>query len=146
MDEDYPECLRSMEDCAYSGVALFDSLHSFFQFNKHPSLWQAAFKPTSLESTRWLAELMLKLKRSTNGSTFAFEFEEASLVLLHKAIVLPREFKFLSEGPARPDTKSMLTYEMFLPFRQTHKTHKNNQRCVPADELPLFYKNKGKDH
>lgn len=124
-----------MESTAYSGVALFLSLHDFFRSNLRPTIPEAAYKPTEEETLRWLDELIGKFKESTDESKFVFGTEPALLVLSRK-LLLAREFKFKS-----PDTKSMITYELFLPFEVRNQ---DNDRCVSVDDLPAFYKNKGK--
>lgn len=142
-EEKNAECLKSMERIAYSGVALFMALEDFFDFNRHAVLPEAAFKPTKAETTRWLDKLMDRFEEDTDGPTFAFESEEAWQVLSNRKTILPRELKFLIEGEGRtgPNRKSMLTYELFLPFENKNP---NKDRCVPVDDLPLFFKNKGR--
>lgn len=127
--------MKSFEETAYSGVALFLTLRDFFQFNLHPTISEAAFKPTESETNRMLDEMIGNFNENTDGPTFAFGSQSALLVLDRK-ILLAREFKFKSV-----DTKSVLTYELFLPFQNKNP---DNGRCVPVGDLPLFYKNKGK--
>ena len=135
------ECVETFERKADSGCSIFENFFWVTNLNSYPLSKGAHSKPTISEALKILEELFEKLK--TGGTeTFAFKSERPEDVFFHKKIVLPREFHFLTEGSDRvqPDTKSMLTYDQFLPFNNKNHVDEN---CVPIDKLPWFYKNKG---
>ena len=133
------KCLEIFERKAFSGRNVFSILKRLTKYNEYP-IFDADSKPTSLEAIKILEKLFEKLK--TSADAFALKSERPWDVFFYKNIILPREFHFLTEGSDRvgPDTKSMFTYDQFLPFNT--KDHVD-QNCVPVEDLPLFYKNKG---
>ena len=135
-------CVETFEGKAYSGYNIFYNFYWVTNANNYPISDEADTKPTSSEAIKILEELFEKLK--TGGTeTFAFKSERPHDVFYYKEIVLPREFHFLTEGSDRvqPDTKSMLTYDQFLPFNNKNHVDKN---CVPIEKLPWFYKDRVK--
>ena len=136
-------CLKVFERKAFSGLEVLDSLKLLAFYNWSPSPEEANFKPKPREAIKTLEKLMDNLKASTGGQTFAFGHDDASDVYWLRKINVPREFKFLKKDSDRvgPETRSMLTYDQFLPFNnQNH----DNRDCVAAKDLPRFFKNKGK--
>ena len=81
---------------------------------------------------------------SADEQTFAFKSVRALDVYYDNQVVLPKEFKFMKNGATRvtPDTTSILIYDHLLPFNNAKH---NDVDCVPAKNLPLFYKKKGGD-
>lgn len=141
--EENAKCLRSFDDTAYSGLFVFIMIERFAIENKHAIYDYAYAKPTTLETKDRLEKLMDELKTGADGLTFAFKSERATKVYYYQRILRPKEFKFLKEDlqSIQPGTKSMLTYEQFLPFNnQLH----NDEGCVSVEDLPRFYKEKGR--
>ena len=142
--ENKSKCVKSFERKAVIGLEVFEVLNRMTSYNWSPFSIYAAFRPDMDELIETLKKLMEKFTTRTGGQTFAFRHDNASEVYWHKEINVPREFKFLKKGSDQigPKTKSMLTYEQFLPFNnQNH----DNRGCVTAKDLPRFYKKKGKE-
>lgn len=95
-----------------------------------------------MEATDILEKLFEELNTVADGQTFAFKDKKVSEVYYYLGLVVRGEFKFLTDGPVQPDTESMLHYEQYLPFNNRQHT---DEGCVPANDLPVFYKNKGKE-
>ena len=142
-EESKAECVESFKVKAWSGLQLFRILDEINRYNWPPANTEANFKPEIHETIETLEKLMDKLKVSTDGQTFAFRDEVASKVY-YKEIFLPKEFKFLNKSSDRigPKMKSILKYEQFLPFN--NHDH-DNRDCVAFNDLPWFYKHKGKE-
>ena len=140
-EESNARCVKLFALKANSGSAFLQNLRTMTIYNWSPIWEEANFEPETLESVKKLEKLMEKLKASTGGHRFAFERYGASEVWL-KGIYVAREFKFLKKGSDRvgQETKSMLTFEQFLPFN--NKNH-DNKDCVAIKDLPMFYKKKG---
>lgn len=93
---------------------------------------------------------MGKFKKVANeNQTFAFESESASDVYRFRKIVFLYDFKFFTERAFQvnleesgPNTMGMIVYEQHMPFNNKLYT---DHGCVPAENLPLFYKSKGND-
>ena len=138
--ENQAKCLIFFEETAESGFAVFRTLHDFFEGNQLPKNDNANHKPMLLEGVEILNQTMEELKRTAaDGQTFALASDYALDVYYDLKIVLPRKFEFLTEnsnGLVDSDPKSLLTYDLFLPFN--NKLHKN-AGCVPVEKLPLFY-------
>lgn len=145
-EEDNVRCLKSFQLISYSGQSVFETLERFVIEHKNAVKFEAAYKPRTSVAVKRLQKWMDELKNDAEGQTFAMASESAWDIYSNKSIVLPKEFKFLTKGsePIGPETRTMLTYVEFLPFNSPHKPH-NDEACVPASELPLFYKNKGVD-
>ena len=89
-----------------------------------------------------LERLFEKLNTGADGQTFALKGELALRVYFFKRLILPREFKYQTDGSVRPDTKIMANFDQLLSFNSDRHT---DEGCNPVENLPLFYKNKGKE-
>ena len=138
------QCLKSFFQTASKGYYLFGLLSDSFFSSPFPEIVDyVGGTPSGTVLSALFEQLLEKLKTGAESDqTFAFKYESTYKVYYWKDIVLPREFKFLTEGSVQPDTKSMLTYDQFFPFNNKNHVDTN---CVPVEELPLFYKNKGID-
>lgn len=136
--------MESFEQTAFSGFGLLTVFEKFYLDNVYPTDSFADYEPTNSEAVEALKKLISQLKTEDDNQTFAFSSDSASDVYFYGKIVLPREFKFLKESSKRVgrETKNMLTYDQFLPF---YNLHHKDENCAPAKDLPLFYKNKGKE-
>ena len=134
------KCLDSFARKAFSGLSVFNNLRILTIFNWSPTYHQADFKPEIPEVIEMLEKLMDKLKTSTGGQTFAFGDDSAYNVYWYKQISALKEFKFLKKAPhpIYPVTKSLLTFELLLPFNNKNP----DTDCVSVNGLPLFYKNR----
>lgn len=139
------KCIKIFDDTAYSGANVFVDLKWLAKFNKCPTQDSAGFKPTSWELIKNLGKLLSELQYASDDQTLAFSWAHAEQLYFHRGFALLREFKFLKDdlGKVLPSTRSMINFEQFLPFHNKKHTDKN---CVPVEELPLFYKTKGKDY
>ena len=139
-EENESKCVESFEKIAWSGYSVFGDLEDMFVSNRHPNLLSAGATPDYLELKEMLEKLIDKLATTTDGQTFAFASENPFDVQNNRKIVIPKEFKFLREGPGS-ELKVRLIYDQFMPFNNEH--HKE-EGCVAAEDLPGFYKEKGK--
>ena len=133
------KCVQTFERMVFFATNVFENLHDVSMRNSYP-IWSGDFKPTRTEAIRILERLFEKLNTGADGQTFALKGEQASEVFYRRELVLPGEFKFLTNGPVQPETESMLTYEQYLPFNSDRHT---DEGCVPLEKLPRFYKKKG---
>ena len=137
------KCLPPFERTANSGWAVFETLDRFFVENKYSNHDDLAdFEPTNRETLEELRELLSPRKASSHSQTFAFG--AAHYEVFFTELVLPIEFQFLKGGSDRlgPETRSMISFELLLPFNNRNGKEEN---CVPAKNLPWFYKNKGEN-
>ena len=137
------DCLKSFTDTAYSGYGVFEILHRFAERNQTPYIVNEAHYTPGIR--KQVAELAKLIDDIILGNwQFALRYEGASYIHNAFAIFPPKEFKLLKEGRQgiQPDTKSMIIYDQLLPFN--NPLH-NDEGCVPVEQLPLFYKKKGKN-
>ena len=142
-NEPNAQCLEIFFRTSDLGHSLFSLLRDVFEQNCNPINDDADFTPKSGAFFKMFEKLFDELKTGSDEmKTFALKSERAFDVFFDSEIVRPREFKFLTEGSDRvqPDTKSMLIFDQFFPFNNKNHVDTN---CVPVEELPLFYKNKG---
>ena len=137
--EDRVKCLKGFERMAFSGYAVFSNLRRLFRYNSFPLDSDEDCEPTNLEAIQNLEKTLKGLQ--IDEHTFALESETAADVFFYKNIALPREFRFLGEGSDRSNLKSILAYDVYLPFN--NKNHEDG-KCAVIDYLPLFYKKKGR--
>ena len=136
--EGHVECLERFESKMFSGYSVLSTFERFSKFNRQAADMDADYKPTTSQSIDLLRKLIKQLQ--TDGQTFALRSENVVDIYLYKGLALPREFKFLAGDQA--DAKSMLIYDLCLPFNSNKHDSKN---CVPVKELPRFFKEKGKE-
>ena len=134
-------CVRTFGDMIFSASNIFENLVEVSMYNSYPT-WGGDFKPTETETFRILERLLEKLNTDADGQTFALKDQDAVDLFYKRGLVLPVEFKFLTNGPVQSETESMLTYDQYLPFNSDRHT---DEGCVPLKELPSFYKNKGRE-
>ena len=134
------KCVKTFEQMIFSATRVFENFEEISKYNKYP-IWGDDLKPSSLEAIEILEKLFEKLNTAGDGQTFALKDEEAFKVYHRKALVLPKEFKFLTDGSVQPDTESEFIYYQYLPFNSDRHT---DEGCVPIEELSRFYKNKGR--
>lgn len=139
-EENFIRCLEHFEQKASAAYYVFSTLERMFRFNSYPINDEADYKPTNTEAIETLGKLFDELKTGANGQTFALKSEKAFDFYFKDGFVLPREFKFLTEGPASLN-KGMITLDQYFPFNNQHHEDTN---CVPVEKLPSFYKTKGK--
>lgn len=140
-EEDEVQCVKTLFEVVKKGDSLFGYLERLYRLNWQPGS-ESNSSPTYLEAVDILAKLMDQLKINADGQTFAFAEENAEEVY-ECGLILPKKFKFLTKGLDRvgPRTRSMVIYDQFMPFN--NKNH-NEINCVTLDNLPRFYKDKGK--
>ena len=126
------KCLDIFTKKAARGSGVFETLQKMVDYNLYPI--GGSIEPTMIGGIKILEKLIEKLKTGTNGQTFAFKSERALDVYYYSGIVLPREFKFLGEGP---DAKGVLTYNQYMPF---HNERHVDENCFPVKNLPWFLK------
>lgn len=132
-------CLEALEEKAHGGHGVFESLDRMARKNRLPQYFLAYFEPSQSDGIARLEKLFEQYKTGGDLKNFALK----SLVpyeVYVLALIRPGEFKFLTEGSARPDTKSMFTYDHYLPFYNPEHT---DEGCVRIKDLPAFFKNKG---
>lgn len=139
--EEPSTCVPTLEKKIYAGFSVFATLEQLIKRNAYPTSDESGFTPSNFEAIQTLEKLFEKLRTPGNGQRFALNGQQALDVYFEDGFVLPVEFKFLTDGSVQPDTNSILAFEQFLPFQNAH--HSDND-CVPAEKLPLFYRNKGK--
>lgn len=141
--EDKVQCLKYFKKTADSGLGVFESLSTMFSYNLRLFYDHADSEPKFPEFYLELKDLVAKLNKTADDQTFAFRYVEDIDEIFDQQIILPGEFKFLKEGLhyVRPDMKSMIIYEQFIPFNNKYHDDKS---CVALKDLPLFYKKKGK--
>ena len=132
------KCLRLFQDTAYSGFQVFITLLGFLSYNKLPTQDEADYKPSTLEAVDILEGIMKKLKAVGGGQTFALASDAALDVYFDRSLVLPKEFKLLTDDFYTE--KIMVIYDLYLPFNNKAPP---NGPCVGVDKLPLFYREKG---
>lgn len=148
-EERWAKCLQVFEAKTSRAINAFTTFERLSRYNSYPihdglnDLFHPdfIFKPETLQLIKILEKLFRELSTSAGGQTFALKSDEPwSIYFKMGGFVFPGEFKFLTEGRVQPDTKSLLTYDQYLPFYNADHSDKN---CIPAKDLPLFYKNKG---
>lgn len=138
------KCVDTFYRKMMSGKGLLEILRYMLHLNLYPQK-KSDFRPTISEAVEILKKLMEQLQADMDGKRFAFAYQDTALhIYWNKEIAVFRELKFLKENSnhVRPDTKSMLRYDQFLPFNNANHEDDN---CVTAADLPEFYKNKGKE-
>ena len=145
MKEEEAKCLKVLESAVWRGYGVLLTLHHFAKYNKQPTLDFVGYNPPTYQLIANLKELMKRLKKPTDDRTFALQSDTHWSVYFDRAIVLPRQFEFLSTEPNQlhETMGSMVTFELFLPFN--NKLYKN-EPCVAVEDLPLFYKKKGQEN
>ena len=145
------KCVASFYEKTRKGYGILDSFQNLIRFNRPPP-YDATMKPTSIEIVNELNTLLKQFHTITNGQTSAFRsdslgyyFVLANLIYHDKALTLIKDFKFLKNGSGRigPDSKSMLFFDMFLPFNNQHH---DNRNCFAVKDLPNFYLIKGRPY
>ena len=141
--EDEPKCLETLERLALRGFYVFDTLKWTFHYNRIPYHPDDDVKPTPDELFLMHRQLMNKLKNSADGQTSAFRSDVANKYF-SKEIALPVEIRFVNGRVGRADlsTKRMIVYDLIIPFNNANH---QNENCVAAKDLPLFYKIKGQE-
>lgn len=130
------ECVKAFEQKVSLSYSLLSSLQEFSLYNVLPLYYDAGFQPTFSERTEMWNKLVQKYRNDGDWEKFALKSIPSSKV--HRlGLIRPIEFKFLTEGPVRPDTKSVFTYDMVIPFNNPHH---NDKDCVPVKKLPRFFK------
>ena len=132
-------CVQTFERIAYSAYNVINNLEWVTRLNSYPVFDEAGFKPSDLEAIKTQEKLFEELNNAGDGQTFALKDMKAFDVHFKWGLVLPGEFKFLTEGSVQPDTESIFTYHQYLPFNSEKHT---DEGCVSLKELPSFYKNK----
>lgn len=136
------KCLRSFSGRMRFGYRVVQDLQRFLGYNLHLHDKTAGDSRSISEAFEMLKKLVDELKTtSTDGQTFAFKYFSVIDVYYARAIVLPRELKYLEEGRLDPDTKRILHYDLVMPFNNPNH---NDHNCVKAVDLTRFYKSKGK--
>lgn len=133
------KCLKIFEQKVWSGWGVFTDLWTSAKGDGFPVFDEAEFEPTTSEAIEMMGKLLKELDIGS-GQTFILKSESATSVYYRRGLVRSREFKFLADGPIHLDSNSELTCELFLPF-QTDQPDDTN--CVPVEDLPQFYQNKG---
>ena len=137
--ENRSKCVTSFDHTAYIGQGVFDVLNDILGNNRAPN-WEADFKPRTEEMIRKIENLKNKLQITPDSPTLVFREEELSSSEIYsgKPLAQLKEFKFLKDGSDSigPDTKSVLIFELFLPFNNKHH---HDENCVPAKDLPFFF-------
>ena len=144
--ENHAKCVESFERKAFTGYEIFGVLKEMMIHNRPPRYYEADnFRPTLSEEIAALDELIKKLKKNgTREQLCALYYETTWEVYWSRRLVLLRELMFLKvdSDQVGQDAKSMLVafYDQILPFGI--KNH-HDIGCVSAEDLPLFYKNRG---
>ena len=136
-------CVQTFKRITYSAYSVLGTLHRLAEYNGYPVNSEADYKPTDSKAIRALEDLFKELKTGADGQTFALKDLTVFDVYFERGFVQPIEFKFLTDSSVQPDTKSMITYDQFLPFNSNQQS---DEGCVLVEELPLFYKKKGKPY
>lgn len=146
------KCLSSLVTKTARGAQALSTLDLFRRWNSYPvddGTYdpfdpQVIFKPHISKIFEMLKNSLSKIRlRLNEGQTLAFKEKEGPWKIYQKrpGFLLPVEFKFLTEGGAQLDTKILIIYDQYFPFNHEH----NDENCVPAKDLPLFYQKKGKN-
>ena len=134
------KCVESFERAASSGQGVLDVFEDLIVRNNPPMDIRANFKPAGHEMVQELQTVIEKLPTIAQGQKFAFKPYSAMEIYVGKQIAISKEFKFLKKSSG---TKGTLVFDYLLPFNARNHADDN---CVTVDDLPRFYKYKGKLH
>ena len=146
--ENGTKCLENFVQKANTGEDIMWVFQDLIAYNDFSMPEDESLKPARDELIQELKRLFEEINTVTGDQTSAFrsnrndyylDFNNRIYVKINAAQL--KEFKFLKDGSdgIGPDTKSMLTFDLLLPFNNPHHEDTN---CVAAKDLPIFYRRK----